>query len=244
MLPHSCGPAGATVCASAADVVAFARLHLDGGRAPDGAAVLSAESVEAMRRDQVAMPDPWTLGSAWGLGWILFDWDGRRVFGHDGGTLGQSSFLRVVPDAGVAVALLTNGGNAGDLYRELFGEVLAEMCDLRMPTGLAPPAEPVAYDADRYLGTYQRLGVRIEVVARDEDLTARVEITGELAELLDSPVTELPMVAVAEDVFVCRRDGVHGWTPMVFYDLPDGSRYMHMGARATPKVSADVRERP
>lgn len=240
MLPYSAAAAGSTVCATASDLVRFARMHLDGGLSPDGARVMPADSVEAMQRPEVALPDPWTLGSHWGLGWILFDWDGGRVFGHDGGTLGQRSFLRVVPDAGVAVALLTNGGSDHDLYHDLCGEVLAEMCGTHMPESLAPPAAPVPVDPGRYAGVYERVGVRIELTPAQAGsgpaLAGRLTYTGPLAALVDDPVTNLTFTPVREDLFVTRSEDEQTWTPVVFYSLPDGSRYLHMGARATPKL--------
>jgi hypothetical protein len=240
MLPYSAAAAGSTVCATASDLVRFARMHLDGGLSPDGARVMPADSVEAMQRPEVALPDPWTLGSHWGLGWILFDWAGGRVFGHDGGTLGQRSFLRVVPDAGVAVALLTNGGSDHDLYHDLCGEVLAEVCGIHIPEGLAPPAAPVPVDPGRYAGVYERVGVRIELtpaqVGSGPTLAGRLTYTGPLAALVDDPVTNLTFTPVREDLFVTRSEDEQTWTPVVFYSLPDGSRYLHMGARATPKL--------
>ena len=118
-LPRSAGPAGG-ICSTAADVVGFAALHLDGGGA--AATAPERESVRAMQEPQVVVPSGGrALSRHWGLGWSIFDWNGRTVLGHDGGTIGQSAFLRVVPDAGVAVALLTNGGNPIALFRELFG---------------------------------------------------------------------------------------------------------------------------
>src|SRR3954468_23579176 len=96
---RSCGPAG-LIHATAKDTLAFAKLHLADGVAADGTRVLSAESARAWREPQVDVPDRWTLGSQWGLGWILMDW-GRPVYGHDGNTLGQGGFLRIVPDSGV-----------------------------------------------------------------------------------------------------------------------------------------------
>jgi len=45
---RSTGPAG-LIHATARQVLAFARLHLDGGLAPDGSRVLSPESTAAMR---------------------------------------------------------------------------------------------------------------------------------------------------------------------------------------------------
>src|SRR5439155_23358693 len=103
---RSCGPAG-LIHATARDVIAFAKLHLADGVTADGTRVLSEQNARAMREPQVEVPDQWTLGSHWGLGWILMSWDGREVYGHDGNTLGQAGFLRIVPDAGIAIALLT-----------------------------------------------------------------------------------------------------------------------------------------
>ena len=77
LLPRSTGPAG-LIWATAADVLAFARAHME------WTPVLSDASRTMMQTPQVELPDVWTLGSHWGLGWILWDWDGRTVFGHDG----------------------------------------------------------------------------------------------------------------------------------------------------------------
>lgn len=235
-LPRSLGPAG-LICATAADVVAFAGMHLDGGRSADGKAVLAARQVEAMQAPQVAVPDQWTLGAHWGLGWILFDWDDRRVYGHDGGTLGQSAFLRVVPDSGVAVALLTNGGQARELYRDLYAELLSTLCDLRMPPALEPPAEAPDVRVGDLAGRYERIGARIDLAEQDGSLTGRVTVTGPLAELVDDAVEEITLVPVSDRVFVTRSEGERTWTPVVFYEIADGTPYLHMGARATPKLA-------
>jgi CubicO group peptidase (beta-lactamase class C family) len=236
-LPRALGPAG-LICATARDLVAFARLHLEGGRTPDGARILSDETVAAMREPQVRVPDRWTLGSHWGLGWILFGWDGRRVFGHDGATIGQVAFLRAVPENGVAVALLTNGGHARDLYRSLLGELLAELCDLAIPAPLEPPAAPPAEDVSRHAGRYERVGVRIVLEPNGQgSLHGRLTHTGLLGELDDDPEEEFTLVPVTDRVFLTRFGDEDSWTPAVFYELAGGARYLHMGARATPKVA-------
>ena len=64
------------------------------------------------------------MGTSWGLGFERFDTPSGAIIGHDGGTIGQSAFLRMVPEAGVAVALLTNGGDTISLYRDVVGHVL------------------------------------------------------------------------------------------------------------------------
>nr|BFF17978.1 serine hydrolase [Promicromonospora thailandica] len=131
-LPRSLGPAG-LVTAPVADVLAFARLHLTGGVAADGARLLSSGAAAAMARHQAELPDKYSLGDSWGLGWIRFGWDDRRVIGHDGNTIGQAAFLRVLPEEGLAVTLLTNGGHTRDLYEDLYREIFAELADVEMP---------------------------------------------------------------------------------------------------------------
>jgi dipeptidyl aminopeptidase/acylaminoacyl peptidase/CubicO group peptidase (beta-lactamase class C family) len=237
-LPRSAGPAG-LICSTASEVLDFARMHMDGGLARDGSRLLSEQSVAGMQEPQVAVPDPYTLGSHWGLGWILFDWNGRRLYGHDGNTIGQSGFLRVVPDAGVAVALLANGGNTQDLYRELYGSLLRELAGVEMAARPEPPAEPIEShtDLDQYTGVYERVGVTMKATVEKGRLVLTTTSTGPLASLLPDPTTRHELVAVDDGLFVTRQPGMQTWTPVVFYRLPDGTPYVHMGARATPRVS-------
>jgi hypothetical protein len=234
-LPRSAGPAG-LISASTDDVLAFARLHLTGGLGPDGARLLSAESAQAMTEEQFEMPDKDTLGDSWGLGWIRFGWDGRRVYGHDGNTIGQSAFLRVLPEHGLAVTLLANGGSTHDLYEELYREIFAELAAVAMPRPLEPAATPPAVDASEFLGVYERESVRIDVLTRDEKLWMRQTVTGPLAELVPETTTEDELVPIGPGQFAYRPAGMRGWGSATFYTLPTGERYLHSGVRATPKV--------
>ncbi len=96
-LPRSLGPAG-LITARAEDVLAFARLHMTGGVAADGTRLLTEESVLAMQQLHADVPDKYSLGDSWGLGWIRFGWNGTRLYGHDGNTIGQAAFLRIHAD--------------------------------------------------------------------------------------------------------------------------------------------------
>ena len=95
-LQRSAGPAG-LITARVADLLAFARLHMAGGVAQDGTRLLSEETVAEMQAFQADLPDKDSLGDSWGLGWIRFDWNGERLYGHDGNTLGQAAFMRIHP---------------------------------------------------------------------------------------------------------------------------------------------------
>ena len=63
---------------------------LAGGVAADGTRLLSEETVDEMQAFQAEVPDKHVLGDSWGLGWIRFDWNGERLYGHDGNTIGQA----------------------------------------------------------------------------------------------------------------------------------------------------------
>lgn len=235
-LPRSIGPAG-LITSTVADVLAFARLHLTGGSAADGTRILSEQSAAAMAAHEAELPDAYVLGDSWGLGWIRFGWDGHRLIGHDGNTLGQAAFLRVLPDQGLAVALLTNGGHARDLYQDLYREIFEEVAGVTMPPPFAPPEEPVEVDVAPYAGVYERSSVRMEVESGQDGPLLRTTITGPLAELAPDPVQELPLVPVGPGLFAAKPAEAGTWMPVTFYELPTGERYLHFGARATPRVS-------
>jgi CubicO group peptidase (beta-lactamase class C family) len=229
-MPRSAGP-GARVIASAGDVVRLARMHLDGG-----AGVLSPESVAAMQRREVDVPDKWTVSAdGWGLGWTLYDWDGVSGYGHDGAAIGQYAYLRVVPSEGVAIALTTNGGGARQLYAALFRELLAELADVQMPGAFEPAAQPPAVEIASFAGTYEREGVVI-TVTEDARLTyAFVDGMKGLA-----PDIEAHLVPISETVWAATGAGPsfsEGWMPVVFARLKDGNDYCYIGMRAAPKVS-------
>src|SRR4029078_11598768 len=179
-LPRSAGPAG-LINSTVGDVLTFARVHLAGGVAPDGTRLLSEESTAAMTEKQADVPDKYLLGDSWGIGWIRFGWDGRRLVGHAGNTIGQAAFLRVLPDAGLAVTLLTNGGNTRDLYEDLYREIFAELAAVEMPHPLTPPSERVEVDVSPRLGTYERAGARLEVLGPVEGPVLRTTVTGPIA---------------------------------------------------------------
>ena len=233
---RSAGPAG-LIHATPREVLRFAQLHLADGATADGTRVISEQSARAMREPQVAVPDVYTLGSHWGLGWILMTWSGREVYGHDGGTIGQSAFLRVVPDAGIAICLLTNGGHTQDLFRDRFNEILGELADMSLPPRLEPPATAPDVDLDAYVGRYARESVELTFERDGAQLLAKVKTSGPLSESLgrdeQPPLTVLP---VERDVFVAKGPDDESWTPMVFFRLDDGSQFVHFGARATPRV--------
>ena len=238
VLPRSAGPAG-LVNATVADLLAFARLHLDGGKGPDGTQLLSAESVAAMQEAQIDVPDRFTLGDKWGVGWILFDWGGRRLYGHDGATIGQRAYLRVLPDERVAVSLLTNGGDSGLAFRALCTEIFGELAGVEVPGIPEAPATPPELDLSLYAGSYQRLNVALELTAVDGVLKGKVEMSGPLADMMpkDEEDEGMTLVPVDRETFLATSKDTPAAMPVVFFDFEgDRPKRFHYGARAMTRV--------
>ncbi|MFG2227766.1 serine hydrolase domain-containing protein [Streptomyces sp. NPDC048644] len=235
-LPRSVGPAG-LLSAAASDVLAFARLHLTGGLTTHGKRLLSQASADTMADKHADLPDKHLLGDSWGLGWIRFDWDGHLVIGHDGGTIGQSAFLRLLPEEGLAVVLLTNGGSPRDLYHALYREIFAELAGVTVPKPFAPATTPPVVDPRRHIGVYERASARTEVLLTEDGLRLRQTLTGPLAELMAKPTEEHDLVPVSDTLFAFQGPETQLWTPVTFYTLPTGEPYVHCGVRAAPKMS-------
>ena len=157
-LPRSVGPAG-LITASAGDLLTFARLHLDGGVTAEGKRLLGEASVSAMQSAYAAIPEFSAPGSAIGLGWRLSRWADRIIIGHDGDTVGQSAYLRIDPEAGVAACLLTNAAESEALYRAVFNEVFGALAGAALPAPPCPAEGAFAgTDLERYARTL-RAGV-------------------------------------------------------------------------------------
>lgn len=235
-LPRALGPAG-LITSNPEDVLAFARMHLTGGVAKDGTRVLSEASAAAMADYQTDCPEKLLLGDSWGLGWFRCDWNGHRAIGHDGNTIGQAAFLRLLPEAGIAVSMNTNIGSAIPLYRELYDEIFSALADVHLPPVFDIPETPVEVDATPYLGTYERESVKEEIYVEDGKVWMRTTVSGVVAEASGAEPEVHELVPVSEALFAVKPDKSAAYYPVRFYSLPTGEEYIHFGARATPKKS-------
>jgi CubicO group peptidase (beta-lactamase class C family) len=224
-LPRSIGPAG-LITLTAADLLAFARFHLD-----------VDESLAAMRVPQVSVPGTASGPMEVGLGWRLYDWSGRRVFGHDGATISQLAFLRIDPEARLAVCLLTNSANAPALFESVVSEVFEHHVGVRVPP--APqPVEGVTPD-DRHLGRYERAGIAIDVARQGEKMTLTYRATGDRVAFAEDPVHEYELrpAGTDGDQFVVRDEPGQPWVPATFATLADGTPYLFTSGLVTPRIS-------
>ena len=242
-LYRSCGPMGASLVASAGDVVRFALLHLDGGVAADGTRLLSADLVAAAQEPQISLVDDTVLGEAWGLGWILDHFGEVAVIGHDGNSLGQNAFMRLAPDERFGFCLQTNVESALGMYRELAAWLFEDRLGVTLRQDPSPLPSRVVADAGRYVGTYQREGVTFEISeAGDGSLVASLQVTHAAAEMQGiPPMDDLPLVPVErDDSFLLKVPIADSDLLAVFFN-PDNEggapSYLHFGGRAHRRVA-------
>jgi CubicO group peptidase (beta-lactamase class C family) len=220
---------------SARGLLAFARMHLADGASADGTQVLARGTSARMQDVQVELPPLGHFGDSWGLGFERFARPDGLVVGHDGATIGQYAFLRMVPDAGVAVALLTNGGDAAALYADVVGHVLTELADVRLAEPPRPPADPQPVDAAAYVGTYS-CEVAHLTVTQEADGRVWLDETpkGIAVEFGDVP-TRTELVRLEGDTLIAREPdrGMH--RVYAFLGAENGpATYLHSG-RALPR---------
>jgi CubicO group peptidase (beta-lactamase class C family) len=109
------GPAG-SINAPVADMLRWLRLHMGKGQV-DGQRLISTAVLQETHRQQMvaqevfpeslfAFPERGPL--AYGLGWFLRTYRGRRMIFHSGGIDGFGSYLSFLPDEGLGVVILSN----------------------------------------------------------------------------------------------------------------------------------------
>jgi CubicO group peptidase (beta-lactamase class C family) len=231
-LPRSNAPAGSTPSAAMRELVRFGRMFLADGVAADGTRILPPGTFGKMRESQVMLPG---LGArepyGWGLGLMLYDWDGVPVAGHDGSTPGQRTCWRVVPGRDVVVAIATNGGDGTALIDEVLDAVLAATAGIAVPPRPVPPADPVA--AEPRSGRYVSPETAYEVRPADGGLEVTYLPQGLSSEIEEEPATMryVPLDASGDVLIGLEKDeGVH---PLIAF-LQDG-RYLYNG-RAIPRA--------
>jgi CubicO group peptidase (beta-lactamase class C family) len=238
-LPRSTESIGARLTMSPAALLRFARMHLRDGRAPDGTALLSTRSARRMREVVVGLPIPFHHIAAYGLGWAIRD-PRTGVVGHNGGTIGQSAFLLLFPQADTALAVLTNltSGVTGAAFEDILAAVTAVDGTLALPA--APVADPErGVDAAPLVGRYDTAMSTIDVRRDGAHLVAVVtqQYAGAIARLPDVAY-RLEPIDDARFEAVDLRDGSRA---SVGFTAPraDGTpRFLFWGGRLAERVPA------
>ena len=219
-LSQSMGPAGTTVTMSASDLIAFTAMHLNDGRSSMGEQVLSSSSVQTMHQARMSLPAYSGHGVVdCGLGWFLYNWNDASVFGHDGATVGQTSFLRIHPEKNLAVALLTNS-DGRQLNEYLSKIIFGDHLGTDLPCAALP--EIANYESEWCVGCYENLIFRVDVFLEHAKLYYRVSCTALTDGLGEPHLYELK--AISPRVFIAVAQGdVPDIGTVTFHEDQNGS---------------------
>ena len=223
------------VIADADDLLTFAQLHLQGGKSADGKQVVPTRALAEMQEGQVEVPG---TADEWGLGWSITRWGDHDVLAHDGDTIGQRAFLRVLPDSGVAIVVLANSPRGDHVADAVFAQVGDELVSARpepLPKALAPADRP---DPTSCSGIYERLHQRLAIAGGDHSTLRMTIIPDELFAVAGMRERTLTLEPLDEDRFVAT-DPDTGIVSLVAMVRGDDGRpaYVHHGRRAHARIA-------
>jgi CubicO group peptidase (beta-lactamase class C family) len=240
MLPPTWGPAGATPIGTVEDLLALGRVHLDGGLAPSGVRVLSAESVATMRTatevSQQANVSPM------GFGWLVRSLGGTTVLTMSGASPGGVAVLVVMPEHDLVFAAYGNDSRALALHDELLERLAGWFGEVEKPV-----YAPQQVDLRPYAGTYRSNQLRVDVRVVDGGLEERVTyepaddvqeqiFTGFVGGSFSAP--PLRYVPVGADLFAPAGVPLEGLPAHYLVSYQGGAAYRCAGGRMTRRVSA------
>jgi CubicO group peptidase (beta-lactamase class C family) len=123
---------------SAEDIARWMNMLLGGGKLEDGKQLLSAKQLNEMWSEQTPMrirePKPALAATkpnfaAYGLGFSLRDYKGRKIAMHGGALQGFYSTVLMVPEEKLGIAILTNAENS-PVMASLYWRILDQYLDV------------------------------------------------------------------------------------------------------------------
>lgn len=167
-LPRAAYAAGG-IATSMPQLLEYARFQMGDGTTAGGERLLTPESMAMLHAPQLS------IGGAFdsvALSWFIDRVDGAKCIQHSGGTTGQISLLRVVPERGFAVGVFTNANRGGFLTRDVSNWAVREYlgAEIDEPTPQARPAAELAALEGRYSRPFADLDVRLD----GDELTVQV----------------------------------------------------------------------
>jgi CubicO group peptidase (beta-lactamase class C family) len=166
-VPRAANAAGG-ISTDVASMLRYAAFHMGDGTA-DGAEVLSPTSLRQMRT--TVAPKAGT-DLTMGLTWHLSRVGSLSVVEHGGGTIGQISQLRLVPERQWALAIVTNSGRGAAINTHAMRTAMDAYFGVKHVTPAALPLEATALQ--EYVGTYRRQFADVSVTLDDDALRLQV----------------------------------------------------------------------
>ncbi len=155
------------IIATASDLIRFAQMHINGGEL-DGTRVISQETAALM---QTPFINAWDQNCSFGQGWYITEYPDLKIVQHGGATMGFRAMLRIAPERGFAIALLTNGDSGTSAYDSISEWALQHYLEFTMPKpqGIIRPET----ELDLLVSLYGRQNMRMDVTRNGDKLRLR-----------------------------------------------------------------------
>ena len=238
---HSGNVDGASAAAglnsSVADVAKWLRLQLGRGKF-EGTQIFSEAQSWQMHQPAVLLPisksasefNPTRHFNAYGLGWSLWDYHGRKVVSHGGGLDGMISQTAMMPEENLGLVVLTNSETSVNtiMQNKIFDTMLgvpkrdwsAEIAERAKRGKIAETEEAKKIEASRVTNTKTSLALKDYAGNYVDQLYGDATVAEENGKLVLRFVQSPNFVADFEhwhyDTFQIR------WRPSVAYNFPRG----------------------
>jgi hypothetical protein len=173
---------------------------------------------------------------SFGLGFMLFDWNGVPLFGHDGATIAQNSFLRI-HESGLVVALLTNGGDVQGLAHEVLTTIFGELARCTPPMPQEGTDRPI--DFSRYTGIYHRGLTSFRIESDGTQLNLSTGPGDDWSKSLTPAAGPYVLQSIDDVRFSYRVPGAALPLTVQFMNPDESGKYsaLHAGLRYNPRRS-------
>jgi len=239
---------GTTLIVSAQDMLAFGRMHLKGGVAPNGSRVLAGELVEEMRATNFDLGIP--QAPPVGLGWWKFPIAGTTAYYHAGGSPGGTSNFFILPEYDATIVSFVTGPGSTALHDALHIAAIEELTGRSIAPPLKAEPQPIPKDI---AGEYRSFQLRTTAEVKGDELIltnayepydeAHREFFKDLFSVSRFPPVAYHSVAPGQFARAAqdpRNYSAFGGRTGLLATLPaTANRRMglHTGLRYTPKVS-------
>lgn len=228
-IPRSANSIGGIIC-DIHDLLKYGEFHLGNGTIGD-TKVISSDTLAKMHTVQFKLNEQ---GGGFGLGWGVGTWGGKKIIGHSGGTNGQVSDLRIIPDHDFVFAMVTNAYSGGAVMTRVENWLFEALLGLTQPE--PEIQEPVLEQLQAYVGMYSRPILDTELLIEDGKLMAQIHFKGGLTDEIppDPPPFEMRLCGTDEMTVI---DGVRKGAKVEFLRNADGKiAYMRLGGRLNKRV--------
>ena len=183
-------PAGA-INSHVLDMAQWLRLQLGDG-VFEGERLIAADQMAETRSPQITMSG----GVAYGLGWMLREWNGHQLVEHGGNIDGFGAAVGLLPDEGLGLVLLTNVTSTplqASIHSKVFAAVLGADEDAGdADAGDESPSDALDYDdyVGEFIADYAHFDEATFTVQVMESGKLGVDIPGQLLFELRDPDEE------------------------------------------------------